>query len=118
MIYETSIRNGPISINRFIWESRSTNFPPPPQKEYLTPYMKIKHPLSNQKFQGLTHNAAKKTAELPYNETKYSRFESLSIDWKIMKIEICFTNQKMKMEVFEWIDLKKFQTQIESTFID
>ena len=47
-----------------------------------------------------------------------SRFESLSIDWKIMKIEICFTNQKMKMEVFEWVDLKKVQTQIESTFID
>ena len=24
-----------------------------------------------------------------------------------MKIEICFTNQKMKMEVFKWVDLKK-----------
>ena len=24
-----------------------------------------------------------------------------------MKIEICFTNQNMKMEVFEWVDLKK-----------
>ena len=58
---------------------------PPPAPKYLTPHMKIKHPLlieifatlqttrqplSNQKFQGITHNAAKWTAELPYNETK------------------------------------------------
>ena len=63
------------------------NQPTPPRpKKNLMPHMKIKHPLlieifatlrttrrqplSNQKFQGLTHNAAKWTAELPYNETK------------------------------------------------
>ena len=96
---------------------------PPPKKKYLTPHMKIKHPLlieifatlkttrqplSNQKFQGLTHNAAKWTAELPYNETKYSLWKSFDFnDWKIMKIYICFINQKMKMEVFEWVDLKR-----------